>query len=81
MGQHREEEVEITTWPMSLESQFSSTRLREADIIGLEDIADAKILMFTDITDITVDICDAIMILLLTGQDFLEGRLCHRRQR
>ena len=35
MEQHLEEaEVEITTWPMSLESQFSSTRLREADITG-----------------------------------------------
>ena len=35
MEQHLEEaEVEITIWPMSLESQFSSTRLREADITG-----------------------------------------------
>ena len=35
MEQHLEEaEVEIMTWPMSLESQFSSTRHREADITG-----------------------------------------------
>ena len=39
--QHREEAVEITTWPMCLGSQFSSMRLREADITGsVEDIAD-----------------------------------------
>ena len=51
--QHREEAVEITTWPMCLGSQFSSMRLREADITGsVEDIADAIILLFIDITDI-----------------------------
>ena len=34
MVQHREVAVVIMTWPMSLESQFSSMRLREADITG-----------------------------------------------
>ena len=46
MVQHREVAVVIMTWLMSLESQFSSMRLREADITGsvvniFQDIADA----------------------------------------
>ena len=59
MEQHLEEaEVEITTWPMSLESQFSSMRLREVDITG----SVLKILKI-----LTTN------ILMLTGQDSLEG--------